>query len=80
MLRQGIPDGPMIHAPLQFLSKPDIAAEAKRLGLSRNDTWSCYKPVFRGGAISTCGQCDACTLHAHAWDSLEIANANIIAK
>jgi 7-cyano-7-deazaguanine synthase len=48
-----------IHAPLQFLSKADIAREAYRLGLDPAMSWSCYDPMPDGSA---CGQCDSCRL------------------
>ena len=34
-----------IHAPLQQMSKADIAREAARLGLDAGMSWSCYDPV-----------------------------------
>jgi 7-cyano-7-deazaguanine synthase len=48
-----------IHAPLQFLSKAGIAAEAHRLGLEPAMSWSCYDPTPEGLA---CGLCDSCRL------------------
>jgi 7-cyano-7-deazaguanine synthase len=48
-----------IHAPLQFLSKAQIAAEADRLGLDPAMSWSCYDPTPEGLA---CGLCDSCRL------------------
>lgn len=48
-----------IHAPLQFMSKADIAREANRLGLNPGMSWSCYDPQPDGRA---CGQCDSCRL------------------
>ena len=50
-----------IHAPLQQMSKADIAREAARLGLDAGLSHSCYDPVADGGA---CGLCDACRLRA----------------
>jgi len=67
MIGRAIPGGPRILAPLMRMSKPEIAAEASRLGLHRGDTWSCYQPQFTPCGISPCGQCDACVLHDHAW-------------
>lgn len=49
----------MIHAPLQFLAKADIAREAHRLGLDPAMSWSCYDPQPDGRA---CGLCDSCRL------------------
>lgn len=48
-----------IHAPLQFMSKADIAREADRLGLNPGMSWSCYDPQPDGRA---CGLCDSCRL------------------
>ena len=52
-------DGFTIHAPLQFMSKADIAAEAARLGLDAGQSWSCYDPTTDG---KHCGLCDSCRL------------------
>lgn len=48
-----------IHAPLQFMSKADIAREALRLDLDPGLSWSCYDPQPDGAA---CGACDSCRL------------------
>ncbi len=50
-----------IHAPLQHMTKADIAREAARLGLDAGMSHSCYDPAPDGGA---CGRCDACRLRA----------------
>jgi 7-cyano-7-deazaguanine synthase len=50
-----------IHAPLQDMSKADIAREAARLGLDSGLSHSCYDPSPDGRA---CGRCDACRLRA----------------
>jgi 7-cyano-7-deazaguanine synthase len=68
MMTVAAPNGPNVVAPLLRMSKPEIAAEAHRLGLAPGDTWSCYQPRFTEQGISRCGVCDACTLHAHAWE------------
>lgn len=49
-----------IHAPLQDMTKADIAREAARLGLAAGLSHSCYDPVDG----KACGQCDACRLRA----------------
>lgn len=49
----------VIHAPLQFLGKAEIAREAHRLGLDPGMSWSCYDPQPDGRA---CGLCDSCRL------------------
>ena len=48
-----------IHAPLQHMTKADIAREADRLGLDPGWSWSCYDPAPEGAA---CGLCDSCRL------------------
>lgn len=58
--RQGAEGTPFaIHAPLQYMTKADIAREAARLGLDPGWSWSCYDPAPGGLA---CGQCDSCRL------------------
>ena len=53
-----------IHAPLQHMTKADIAREAARLGLDAGISHSCYDPAEDGGA---CGLCDACRLRARGF-------------
>jgi len=67
MVRQAMPTAPAIVAPLIRLSKPEIAKEARRLGLSRAETWSCYRPQMSKAGIKRCQSCDACTLSDLAW-------------
>ena len=50
-----------VHAPLQHMTKADIAREAARLGLDAGMSHSCYDPSQDGRA---CGLCDACRLRA----------------
>lgn len=58
--KAGVEGAPFrIHAPLQFMGKAEIAAEAMRLGLNVADSWSCYDPTPDGRA---CGTCDSCRL------------------
>jgi 7-cyano-7-deazaguanine synthase len=58
--RAGVEGAPFrIHAPLQYLGKAEIIAEAARLGLDPGDSWSCYDPQADGVA---CGLCDSCRL------------------
>lgn len=71
MINVAIPGGASIVAPLIQMSKPEIAAEAGRLGLSPEDTWSCYRPAFSSSGITPCGVCDACILHDHAWQQAQ---------
>ena len=58
-------DGFTIHAPLQHMTKADIAREAARLGLDAALSHSCYDPAPDGGA---CGLCDACRLRAKGFE------------
>jgi 7-cyano-7-deazaguanine synthase len=58
--KQGVEGAPFaIHAPLQHMSKADIARECDRLGLDPAWSWSCYDPTADGLA---CGTCDSCRL------------------
>ena len=52
--------GPVIHTPLQRMSKAEIVLEADRLGLDPGLSWSCYEP--RGREPVACGRCDSCRL------------------
>jgi 7-cyano-7-deazaguanine synthase len=54
-----------VHAPLQAMTKADIAREAARLGLDAGLSHSCYDPASDGGA---CGLCDACRLRAKGFE------------
>jgi len=58
-------EGFTVHAPLQHMSKADIAREAARLGLDAGLSHSCYDPAPDGGA---CGLCDACRLRAKGFE------------
>lgn len=58
--KQGVEGKPFnIHAPLQHMTKADIARECYRLGLDPSWSWSCYDPGADGLA---CGACDSCRL------------------
>lgn len=74
MLSLGSPGGPKLVAPLLFKTKPEIAQLAVTLGLSKDDTWSCYTPNYFTGGASPCGSCDACVLHNKAWEAIENKN------
>lgn len=66
------PRAARLVAPLLDMTKPEIARMARSVGLERGDTWSCYRPKVSGnGVVEPCTKCDACVLHAHAWDGLE---------
>ncbi len=58
--KAGVQGSPFtIHAPLQHMTKADIARECARLGLDPAWSWSCYDPTVDGLA---CGLCDSCRL------------------
>jgi 7-cyano-7-deazaguanine synthase len=58
--KAGVEGAPFtIHAPLQHMTKADIARECARLGLDPAWSWSCYDPTPEGQA---CGLCDSCRL------------------
>ena len=69
-----------IHAPLQHMTKSDIASECHRLGLNSGWSWSCYDPTDDGLA---CGECDSCRLRKKGFaeagltDSMQYA-ANVV--
>lgn len=54
-----------VHAPLQHMTKADIAREAERLALDAGMSHSCYDPEPGGAA---CGLCDACRLRAKGFE------------
>jgi 7-cyano-7-deazaguanine synthase len=60
-----------IHAPLQHMTKADIAREASRLGLDAGLSHSCYDPLPDG---SHCGLCDACRLRAKGFEEAGLAD------
>ncbi len=71
---EGVKDGTggfTVHAPLQHMSKADIAREADRLGLDAGLSHSCYDPGADGGA---CGLCDACRLRAKGFEEAGLAD------
>jgi len=58
--KAGVEGAPFtIHAPLQHMTKADIARECARLCLDPAWSWSCYDPTPEGIA---CGLCDSCRL------------------
>lgn len=62
--RCGVEGAPLrVLAPLQDLSKAQILARARALGVPVERTLSCYDPRADGAA---CGRCDACRLRARA--------------
>lgn len=66
----GVEDrGVKIHAPLQHMTKADIARECQRLGLDPAWSWSCYDPTQAGVA---CGLCDSCRLRRQGFADAEV--------
>ncbi len=65
-----------IHAPLQHMSKADIAREAERLGLDPALSHSCYDPLPDG---RHCGRCDACRLRAKGFAEAGLADPTVYA-
>ncbi len=60
-----------IHAPLQDMSKADIARECHRLGLDPAWSWSCYDPAPDGLA---CGACDSCRLRRKGFAEADLVD------
>jgi 7-cyano-7-deazaguanine synthase len=60
-----------LHAPLQHMTKADIAREAARLGLDARMSHSCYDPQPDG---RHCGRCDACRLRAKGFEEAGLAD------
>ncbi len=70
--KAGVEGAPFnIHAPLQHMTKADIAKECSRLGLDPAWSWSCYDPAPGGAA---CGQCDSCRLRKKGFAEAGIAD------
>ncbi|WP_313319906.1 7-cyano-7-deazaguanine synthase QueC [Stenotrophomonas sp.] len=63
--------GIRVHAPLQYLSKAQIAAEGQRLGVDFGLTVSCYQADLDGNA---CGHCDACRLRVDGFAAAGMAD------
>ena len=63
-----------IHAPLQHMTKADIASECARLGLDPSWSWSCYDPTTEGLA---CGQCDSCRLRKKGFAEAGIVDSTV---
>lgn len=65
-----------IHAPLQHMTKADIAAEAARLGLDAGMSWSCYDPTPEG---RHCGLCDSCRLRSRGFAEAGLPDPTVYA-
>ena len=76
--KQGVEGEPFsIHAPLQHMSKADIARECHRLGLDPAWSWSCYDPTPEGIA---CGACDSCRLRRKGFDEAGLVDTTVYSK
>jgi 7-cyano-7-deazaguanine synthase len=69
-------DGFTVHAPLQHMTKADIAREAARLGLDAGMSHSCYDPLADG---RHCGTCDACRLRAKGFSEAGLVDPTVYA-
>lgn len=65
-----------IHAPLQYMTKAEIALEAHRLGLEPGMSWSCYDPQGDGLA---CGLCDSCRLRREGFAKAGLEDGTVYA-
>ena len=63
-----------IHAPLQHMTKADIARETDRLGLDPAWSWSCYDPLPDGRA---CGECDSCRLRLKGFEEAGLVDGTV---
>jgi 7-cyano-7-deazaguanine synthase len=63
--------GVTIHAPLIRLTKAEIIAQGRALGVDYSLTSSCYDPRPSGAA---CGHCDACLLRQRGFAELGLAD------
>ncbi len=73
--KSGVEGAPFtIHAPLQHMTKADIAREAHRLGLDPAWSWSCYDPTPDGLA---CGECDSCRLRKKGFDEAGLVDGTV---
>lgn len=76
--KQGVEGMPFtIHAPLQHMTKADIAKECHRLGLDPAWSWSCYDPTPEGLA---CSQCDSCRLRRKGFAEAGLEDTTVYAS
>lgn len=62
MDRLGAYSGVSVRAPLIDMTKREVVALARQLGVDLDMTWSCYEPTWRGWQPVPCGGCNACRL------------------
>ena len=75
--KAGVEGAPFtIHAPLQHMTKADIARECARLELDPAWSWSCYDPV---GANLACGKCDSCRLRKKGFAEARLSDSTLYA-
>lgn len=60
-----------IRAPLQHMTKADIATETKRLDIDAGLSWSCYDPA--AGNLH-CGLCDSCRLRKKGFEEAGVVD------
>jgi 7-cyano-7-deazaguanine synthase len=73
--KAGVEGAPFtIHAPLQHMTKAQIAVQCARLGLDPTWSWSCYDPTPEGLA---CGLCDSCRLRKKGFAEAGIADSTM---
>ncbi|MEP1423176.1 MAG: 7-cyano-7-deazaguanine synthase QueC [Erythrobacter sp.] len=76
--KAGVEGTPLtIHAPLQHMTKADIAKECVRLGLDPSWSWSCYDPTAKG---LPCGECDSCRLRKKGFAEAGIVDSTVYAQ
>lgn len=76
--KAGVEGSPFhIHAPLQHMTKAEIARECARLGLDPVWSWSCYDPTPEGLA---CGLCDSCRLRKKGFADAGIVDSTVYAQ
>lgn len=66
-----------IQTPLQYMTKADIAKEARRLDIDPALSWSCYDPAE--GNLH-CGFCDSCRLRQKGFEEAGIADPTRYAR
>src|SRR5690606_3922228 len=70
--RRGVEGNPIeIRAPLLHLTKAQIIARGRELGVDYALTTSCYDPGSDGRA---CGRCDACRIRERGFAELGLAD------
>ena len=75
--KAGVEGAPFkIRAPLQNMTKAQIALEADRLGLDAGISWSCYDPA-PGGVH--CGLCDSCRLRSKGYAEAGLPDPTVYA-